>query len=73
MDWGMLVKSASEPDLLRSEFISTLRAADEAQLADDRAEATRRIEEAYALSDHLTLLISGEKSGRLFDSEETST
>jgi hypothetical protein len=72
MDWKILTQSALKPDLLRLEVSSTLLAADEARVAGDRAESIRRIEEAYALSDRLALIMSGPGSGRLLDSEEAS-
>ena len=72
MDWKTLTVAALKPSFLRSEVISTIRAADEARVAGDRAEAIRRIEEAYALSDRLALIMSDRGSGRLLDSEEVS-
>ena len=69
MDWESLVKTASEPDLLRSELNATLRLADEARTAGRRIEAVQFIEEAWALSDRLAV---SKSRGRLLDSEEAS-
>ena len=72
MDWENIVKSASEPDLLRSELNATLRSADEARLAGRRIEAVQIIEEAWTLSDRLVAATARHQSGRLLDSEEAS-